>query len=136
MHLLVVVLQLRVRVGCGSRCESNWHVCLADCGGEDVVTQRGTAIVGDGFVEHIPGVALAFVMCDFLGDVILQNLNQGGIVKAAIGHPRWQLIVPNESMAAYQLSILHGKVNQFVALGAAKGAKMVRLCLISRVCLL
>lgn len=86
-HLLVVVVQLRVWVCSGGSGESNRDVCLSNGGEEDVVSQRGAAVIRDGLVDYIPSVAFAFVVSDFLGDVVLKDLNQGGIVETSTGDP-------------------------------------------------
>lgn len=35
--------------------------------------------------------ALALVVCYFLGDVVLENADESGIIEAAIGHPIWSI---------------------------------------------
>jgi hypothetical protein len=51
------------------------------CGVEDV--NAVCPIVVEGFIYDIPGVALPLVMCDLVGDVVLQSSNEGCICPGA-----------------------------------------------------
>ena len=72
-------------------------------------------IVVEGFIYDIPGIALPLVMCDLVGDVVLQSSNKGCICPGARGDlkifriiascwwgwcltPTWKLIVPDKIM--------------------------------------
>ena len=52
-------------------------------GVEDVNTV--CTIVVEGFIYDIPGVALPLVMCDLVGDVVLQSSNEGCICPSSRG---------------------------------------------------
>lgn len=83
MNLLVIVVKLRVGVCSRRGGECDREVRLADGFKEDIVAQRSTAIIRDGLINDIPGVALALVMSYFLGDVVFEDFDQRSVIKAA-----------------------------------------------------
>lgn len=69
----VVVVQLRRRVGCRGGPEGDGDEICAEGAGEDAVAEG--AVVGEGFVDDVPGVAGAFVVRYYVGNVCF---NYGG----------------------------------------------------------
>jgi hypothetical protein len=43
-------------------------------------------IVVEGFIYDIPGIALPLIMCDLVGDVVLQSSNEGCICPSSRGY--------------------------------------------------
>lgn len=67
--VVVVVVELYTGVGGGCCLEGDGDVFGADGVKEDVGTVG--AVVVEGFVHNVPGVTFAFVVCDFIGNVVL-----------------------------------------------------------------
>jgi len=70
-------------------------------------------------VDHVPVGALPLVLAHDGVDVVGHDVDQGGIVEAALGDPGGQLRVPHEGMAADLLAVLDGPVD--VLVGAGEG---------------
>lgn len=71
-------------------------------------------------------VALPTVSSHDLVDVVGHDLDQGGVVEAAVGHPTRELRVPDKSMAANVLAVLACPVHVLIG-GAPVELPAVRL---------
>ncbi len=109
--VVVVDVQLGVRVGRVRGAQRIRDVRLPHG-----VVERGApegAVVVEGLVDHVPGVDLALVVADFLGDVVLHGRLELAGRQAA--HPAGQLVVPDQGVTAYALVVGLGEVDDLVA---------------------
>lgn len=72
----VVVVQLGGRVGGGGGAEGDGDEVGAEGGEEDAVAECAVSVV-EGFVDYIPGIAGAFVVAHYVGDVGLDGGREG-----------------------------------------------------------
>lgn len=114
---VVVVVQFRIRVGSSGSSEGDGEVGLANGLVKDVVAERPVTIVADGLVDDVPGVALALVVLDLVGDVVLEDVDEGLVGPRARRNPRWELVVPDKVVASKDLGVRLGKVGDHVTLG-------------------
>jgi len=63
-----------------------------------------------------PCVDLALEVTGDLGDVVLENVGQGGLVSDA-GDPAWELRVPAQVVTTDELAVLLGEVDKVVTTG-------------------
>lgn len=72
----VVVVELGGRVGGGGGLEGDGDEVGAKGGEEDAVAERAVSVV-ESFVDDVPGIAGAFVVADYVGDVGLNGGCEG-----------------------------------------------------------
>lgn len=83
LNVIIVVVEFRGGVGGRGGCEGNGDVGGADGSVEDVLAVG--AVFVEGFIHNIPVIALAFVVGHFVRDVVLHDIDEGGVIEAAIG---------------------------------------------------
>lgn len=72
----VVVVELGGRVGSGGGLEGKGDEVGAEGGEEDAVAESAVSVV-ESFVDDVPGIARAFVVADYVGDVGLDGGREG-----------------------------------------------------------
>ena len=120
LDVVVVVVELGRGVGGGGGAEGG-----GDVGGAGrVVPDVGAvgAVVVEGFVDHVPRVALALVVADDVGDVVLQDAEEGGVVEVAGCEPGRVLVVPVQVVAARDHAGIEGGLDDGVAFGVIEHA--------------
>ena len=91
--VVVVVVEFHVFGSGGVRCgEGNGDVC----GTDGVVPYVGAvgAVIVEGLVDHVPGVAGASPVGDEVGDVVRHYRDEGCVVPSLGGEPVGELGVP------------------------------------------
>jgi hypothetical protein len=77
LDIVVVVIELHIWISGRSGLEGDGDVLWADGVIEDVRTV--CPIIIEGFVYNIPSITFAFVMRDFINNMVLKSCNQGCI---------------------------------------------------------
>lgn len=96
LEVVVVVVQLGVAVLLG-QLEGDGQVGLAD-GVVPYAFAIGAVLV-QRFVDYIPSGAVVLVAAGKSLDVVLHDLNEGGVGEVAVGHPLWKLRMPDKVVA-------------------------------------
>lgn len=119
---IIVVVELGGGVGSGGGGEGDGDVVLSDGLVKDVVTVGSITVVRQGLVHHVPGVAFTLVVSHFVGDVGGHGRREGVIGPCVGGDPGWQLVVPDQVVAAHDLAVVLSKVDNDITLGVIEAA--------------
>jgi hypothetical protein len=117
VEVVVVDVELGVGVGSAGGLEGDADVVLTDNLHEDVVAE--SAVLVEGLVNDIPGVDLALEVGHELGDVVLHDVGEGGLVVDVLD-PLGKLGVPDQSVTANEVAILAGKVDEVIPTSIVK----------------
>ena len=112
VQVVVVDVELGVRISGSCGAEGDANKVLAKDTAEDAIAER--AVLGKDLVDDIPVEDLALVAGDHGGDVVLDNLRQGGAVVDVL-HPLRQLGVPDEGVATNELAVGLSKVDNSIS---------------------
>jgi hypothetical protein len=121
LKVVVIVVQLGLGVGLGSGLEGQGEVFLAENLVEDGLAVG--AVLVEGLVHDVPGVALALPGIDHMGDVGDDDLADLVLGPVLFGfNPRGKLGVPDKSVASEVHAGLAGLGGDDVALGEVEDA--------------
>ena len=81
--------------------------------------EHGNRLASEDLVRYVPLEDLALVVGYDVGHVVLNDRGQG-VAVVDRGHPRRQLLVPQESVTTHQLAILLGKGDDLVGVGVVE----------------
>jgi hypothetical protein len=111
VEVVVVDVQLGSGVSLAGGLEGDLDEVLA----EDVVEDGGAeaAVLLEHLVDDVPGVDLALVLGQELGDVVLHDAGQGGLVLDG-RNPGGQLAVPDGGVTTDQLLVVGGELDSLV----------------------
>lgn len=115
LEVVVVDVELRVGVNLGGGLEGELKVVLADDVVEDGLAEG--AIIVEGLVHNVPGVALALPLGEDLGDVVNHHGGESLLSPVTELDPFGELAVPDEGVAAEKLVVLLGQVSYNFSVG-------------------
>ncbi|KAG9966599.1 family 10 xylanase, partial [Aureobasidium melanogenum] len=111
VEVVVVDVELGVGVGGAGGLEGNADVVLTENLHEDVLAE--SAVLVEGLVNDVPGVDLALEVGHDLGDVVLHDVGEGGLVVNVLD-PLGKLRVPDKGVATDEVAVLAGEVDKVV----------------------
>lgn len=120
LQVVVVVVQLGLRVDLGGGAEGQLDVLLAEGAVEDGLAVG--AVLLEGLIDDVPGVAAALPVPGDVGDVVDDDVRQLGLGPVAGLDPGSELRVPDEGVAAEDLVLLLGDGGDDLTLGPVEDA--------------
>ena len=122
LQVIIVIIKLGLGIQAKSGLEGELDELVASQdGGEDGLPEG--AVLVEGLVDHVPGVALALVVVHDVGDVGDDYGAQLVLGPVLLGfHPGRELRVPDQGVAPQELLVLGGEGGDDVTLGEVEGA--------------